>query len=536
MRPTPPSTPAGGSWHEIEARPPRHRSTWWSRLVGPLVAAGVAAVLAARGRVVAAGLLVVLVLAVTVASAISPTFERAVARLLARIGHVVGRLLSILLLGLFGVVVLVPIWVIARVGGWDTLRSGRAAPGAWARREVRWWQRTPSRPFLRDEPRTRRQRLHALAVVVVPLALVLALAVPLRHRVLEQRASRGEASPAPGSESSGAAPPAQVEERTWVVEGQGPQQHGDPLITDRSPWAEDVLRGRFQIGEYDPINIMRIRDEDTTYFHYHDRVRASWRPPTDDALDVWYFGSSQLLGVSVVRDDHTIPSELARLAWERDRIPVRSSNFAIDGYETLQETVLMEQMLAERPAPDLVVFYGGYNDIHDYVRPGGPQEFSHTWAEEFVRALREAGATIALPTEDSVPRNPSWSPSNAARLYDRAIGIAASYLASKQIPFLHYLQASLWTRDRPEDEATLAGIGADQRYAETYGAVYDAARAAITSDVIDLSDALDDLPGVVYWDEVHHNEAGNAAVARAAYPTLRAQLLALSADGADPEG
>lgn len=519
------STDNASSWGEFPSVPEPRGPGPWPRIIGLLVGLGVAAFLVARGRALAAAALVLVVLTVTVASALSPAFERRMARILARVSHLVGRILSTVLLGLVAIVVLVPIWSIARAGGWDTLRIGPAPPGCWEPRRVPWWRRTPERPYTRDEPRSGRQRLHAMAVIAVPLAVVLLAAVPLHGWVMERRADQ---SPAVGNPRTATGAGQEAPEGTLAVEGQAPQRDGDPLITESAPWAEDALRSRFQIGEYDPTNIMRIRDEDTTYFHYHDRVRASWRPPAEDGIDVWFFGSSQLLGVSIIRDEHTIPSELARLAWEQDGIALDASNFAIGGYETWQQTVLMAQMLAERPAPDLVVFYGGYNDLHHYVTPGAPQEFSSTWAEDFVRALRESEATIALPSEDSVERNASWSPQNAAVLYDRAIGIAESILAARDIPFTHFLQPSLWTRDRPEDAATLDGIGADDTWARSFGAVYDAARASITSDVVDLSDALDELPGVVYWDEVHHNEAGNAVVAAAAYPDVRQQLLALT--------
>lgn len=122
------STDNASSWGEFPSVPEPRGPGPWPRIIGLLVGLGVAAFLVARGRALAAAALVLVVLTVTVASALSPAFERRMARILARVSHLVGRILSTVLLGLVAIVVLVPIWSIARAGGWDTLRIGPAPP------------------------------------------------------------------------------------------------------------------------------------------------------------------------------------------------------------------------------------------------------------------------------------------------------------------------------------------------------------------------------------------------------------------------
>lgn len=529
VTPDPPAAPGGSvdstAWDEIRPRVSPGSPRWWQRHLGAVVGLGVALLLVVSGRTEGAVALVAVVTVLTVLRSMVPRFDRAVGGFLVWFGHTVGRAVSLVLLGGLMVLVLTPVWVLVRLGRWDMLRIGADRPGRWARRPRRPWHDLPEHPFTREGRPPPRRRLHGALLVAAPVVVLLAAALPLRHWYAGRERSGADtaatSAPPPSAEGEGVGVSRQVE-------GQFPQRDGDPLIAQPDAWAPEALASRVLVFEYDPTNILRVRDVRTEYFNYEDRTRLSWRPPVEGpALDVWVFGSSMLLGPSVIRDEHTVASELARQAWEVDRIPVEVANFGIPGYETWQQMALMAQMLTERPAPDLVVFYGGYNDLHDHLPPGGSTEVSNTWAEDFATALRESGASLQPPDPASVPVTGEWDPANAASVYDRGISITENILDARGIPFVNLLQPCLVTRARPEDRATLESIGADERWMESFGQVYDEARARIRSDVVDLSDALDALPGVVYWDEVHHNEAGTAAVAEAAYPHLREQLQTL---------
>lgn len=249
---------------------------------------------------------------------------------------------------------------------------------------------------------------------------------------------------------------------------------------------------------------------------------------------MWFFGSSALFGPSIIRDDHTIPSEIVRLA-EADGVSIRASNFGVPGFMTWQEGTLLAKMLSERPDPDLVVIYGGYNDLHFFTPPGAPTEISSIFADDMRQALQDANASVqADPTLDPTPRTAGWSPHNAATIYDRSVDYIDGILDDRDIPYTNFLQPALWTRDRPEDDATLASIGADREYLESYGAVYNAARADITAPIVDLSDVLDDVPGVVFWDNVHHNELADRVIAEAMYAELTPQITDLWAASDEP--
>ncbi len=65
-------------------------------------------------------------------------------------------------------------------------------------------------------------------------------------------------------------------------------------------------------------------------------------------MSVWFFGASALFGDGQ-RDDHTIPSEFARLA-EADGIPVEVRNYGRPGIAMWQELELFEQLVVDRAA------------------------------------------------------------------------------------------------------------------------------------------------------------------------------------------
>ena len=492
-----------------------------SGYVGEAVTITAAAVLAALGRVAAAAGLLAVLAAINVAGLLAPAVHHATARLIRATGRVVGRGLSWLSFGALTILVVTPVWVIARLGRWDMLRPTTAPSGRWQRLQGRLWDRVPTRPYAKEPRSPWARRAYGVALVAVPASVLLAIAVPLRDVVGRSTSPVDIGGLSAGQPDADGTVSADGE---WVVTGQAPSRDGDPLLAEREAWAAEALATHIEIGVYDPNLIIRNRDISTPYLNLHDRVRRSYTPNLGEgALDVWFFGSSALFGPNLIRDGHTIVSEVVRQA-AADGIAVKASNFAVSGYETWQEVMLLGQMLTERPDPDLVVFYGGYNDLRNYVQPGAPTQVSSAWAGDVADALGEAGASVLPPDDDTVPTTRAWSPGNAATIYDRGIELAGDILAARGIPFHNVLQPSLWTRDRSEDVATLEGVGADRAYHESFGEVYDAARAAITADVVDLSDSLDELPGVVYWDEVHHNEAANAVVARAAYAELQGDL------------
>ncbi len=539
------------SWQEIDRRT-APAAGGPSALVGAVVGAAAVAFLLWRGHPTAAAALAAFVVTLLVVRRLAPGVDRWVVKVLAGIGHVVGLVLTVLAMGFMMVVLVLPVWVLTHLLRWDTLDPA-GDRGHWAPRPHRLWDALPHREFASERrPRSLPSRLHGLAVAAVPLVLLLVVAFPLRDetRQLAGRLAPGstlfEDTPPPSAPVVG--PQTELATTLGTIpfpQGDGPD--GVPrdgrLGLNDAPWLAQYISEYFPVPLlYDSYLTVRVADTSGQYVNVTSRVRHSYAPPgaadDDAALEVWFFGSSALYGQGQ-RDDHTIPSEVARLA-EADGVDLRVQNFGVPGYRAWQDAVLMGQMLTERPAPDLIVMYEGFNDIMATLMPGSPTEVDAGWSDDVRRALRESGAAIGGTTDedDPIPRTTGTSPQNAANVFNRSARFARDIAGARGVPLVQYLQPSVWTRDLAVDDATLANIGADREWHDNFGAAWNQARALMTVDgVIDLGDTLDDLDELVYEDDAHHNEHAAHVVAEAMYANLAPQIDRLVAEqAAAPQG
>jgi lysophospholipase L1-like esterase len=104
-------------------------------------------------------------------------------------------------------------------------------------------------------------------------------------------------------------------------------------------------------------------------------LRLTWQPPPappgsgePKAFQILMLGGSSLWGFGA-RDDHTIPSLVARKLYESGlRVEVR--NLAEIGYVSTQEVVALLRELQAGYRPDLVLFYDGVNDTTSALLEG----------------------------------------------------------------------------------------------------------------------------------------------------------------------
>lgn len=290
-------------------------------------------------------------------------------------------------------------------------------------------------------------------------------------------------------------------------------------------WAPALFAEESELNNrYDPYVTFRPVDHEGRYINVEDGVRRSYRdigPSAGGALDVWFFGGSTLFGIGQ-RDDHTIPSEIVRLA-EHDGLAIRARNFGMSSYVNWQETVLFLELLQQRPPPDLVVFYDGANDATVYTRDGTTWP-SNVFAPDLERTLVDKGAFIIPP--DSVPdrRTEVQRVRDFLRALEAGGKTADHAAAALGVPVRHFLQPVLGTK-RPmttHDRAAYRAMRAEPRFDQSR---WDVIRAqALPDGLIDVTDALDGVTDTVYFDQVHTNELGAAVVARAMYRHLRPVL------------
>lgn len=115
------------------------------------------------------------------------------------------------------------------------------------------------------------------------------------------------------------------------------------------PWAKQAIEDAGKmIGEPDPVLGWRGRDRRTTYVNFVDGRRVSYEPE-DPTVTVWFFGGSTMFGDGQ-RDEHTIPSEVARLS-EADGLPIRVINFGVASYNNYQGTMAFIEALSLESPP-----------------------------------------------------------------------------------------------------------------------------------------------------------------------------------------
>ncbi|MCB1017793.1 MAG: SGNH/GDSL hydrolase family protein [Acidimicrobiales bacterium] len=289
-----------------------------------------------------------------------------------------------------------------------------------------------------------------------------------------------------------------------------------------------------------------LRDYEGRYVNIADRQRASYRSALDAApVDVWFFGGSTMFGFSAQRDEHTIPSEVVRLA-EADGVRVRAHNFGSPGYVNMQETALAAQLLAAGERPDLMVFYDGINDLALQFQqafggvgiPGDPSDLS-AFA---YRGLLEGQLTGSgqppspLGTVPSPGRPPQAAAVIAAitEVYGRGIDLATALGRQYGVPVAHFWQPDLFNTAElaPGEQEVVERLGMDEFQYDAVARISRALVEALPRTVIDLSDAFSATDAPVLTDQAHTNELGARLVAEAMYAELAPALADLA--GGEP--
>ena len=485
--------------------------------------------------VAAAGLL-------TAVALVSPTAAAGIERLFGAIGHGVGRVLSAVVLTVVFVVVFVPIGVLARVFRRDPLTSAAARPGTtWLERWGWGERRLPDRSYASEQDLLGGRRAGRVAWAV-GLVTLLVLADAAIGTVLVDPPTEGAPPPVEG-EGEAAAIPA-LAGLDYV-----PQLFAEQFAAES--------------GQYDPLLGWRLEDSRGQYLNIADgeRLSTATTAPGEPVI-VWFFGGSAMYGFGQ-RDQHTIPSELVRLA-AADGIALEAHNFGTPAYVNWQGIELFARLLTEREAPDLAVFYDGYNDLSMQFVDGPLYGPSHVLAAVQEDRIEAAPATEGATSFTDV--RAWWADrSGTVNLYRRirdrldgdepevrltdaeasavpadvdaeAVEAATADLLGRGREFASALgeahgadvqfwfQPTLYSKGPVEGEDQLPGRAANRTPAWT--PTIAALRAGFPPEVVDLADALDGRPDPLFWDTVHTNETGTRLVAEAAWPELRAALRA----------
>jgi 4-amino-4-deoxy-L-arabinose transferase-like glycosyltransferase len=502
-----------------------------SLLVPMLVAGAVAALLFARGRTEGAALLVVVVVGLTQARALSPVFDRRFLHALEAFGRGVGHVLTWILLGAMFVFVFVPLSLVARIFRRTPLGRPRGYLGAsWIPKAVMEPEGAPTRTFGAEPtraPGAKRSKL-VLAFAVVAVLLVADLAVGALFT------ASGRLLPIDRGDLE-----TQVTESIMV----GLQR---PPIGDE-PWADqhgrDMAAFELQTNDFIPYLMRGHHDYSSETINVTEAERVSYEPDLPagvEPLRVAFFGGSVMFGVGQ-RDEHTIPSAFARIA-EEQGVPVVVDNYGFPAWVSWQEMQLFERRLAEGGEYDMAIFLDGFNEFHiqasDYNE--NPTHNSANIVNGLVNDFREDRAHLPGPLDGVGELAESYHRASGAwRIWDAVQGNDSTLPGREGAP--------TGTPEQQTDNA-LGIYGRAKTLVEDIGEdsgtpvrfFWQPSKVGWTPEVLErLPEGTVDLSDVFggattpYYDEVHTDEVGAEVIAQAMWDQVGPELTALADGGPD---
>lgn len=475
-----------------------------------------------RGRPVFASVSAVAAVVLVVTGLAAPSVGRAMERLVERLGRWVGRILTVVLLGLLWLVTVVPLSLLNRALGINVLVLGTAEPG-WHRHE----QGALLRRSYGREPRGRPDGVARLARAVVVVGLLISvLALPLYDRL--STTGGGSRFTAFGPRAAGTSPPAGAEE-PWAVTGEG------VVVSEESfpgePWGAEVIEEQaslLQEGDdrYGLVNI----DWRSRYVNVVDGHRVTYEVDEPDQT-VWLFGGSTAYGLGQ-RDGHTIASDLVRQA-EADGRRIEVVNFGVSGYANVQEALVFDDRLRAGERPDVAVFLDGVNDLAvAFERERyGLFDTSEPETIAFSEELQVERAEDAASRGYTESHDPQRMSRLAAEQYGASARRVQSLAEQYDVPLVLFWQPHVQTMEAgaPGLDTVLRSLEFPVAYLPTANAIADRAARLSGVDPIDLTDIFDDVDRPIYFDWSHTNEAGARMEAAAMYEHLRPLLARASA-------
>lgn len=449
-----------------------------------------------------------------------------------RFAAVVGRGVTVVLFGVLAVPLVVVPFVLGVVWGVDAVGS----VGRWARPPLRRGSAVAS--WANDRP-VKVGVVPRVGARVVVSVVVLAGVVWVPSWSAGEEPNRGFTLTDPASEAVEVPAEPVVELRNPAPAGLrespvAPGQTPGALLGDEwwsSPDFQSaegyLLDQRVGWRHENPVRKLDLRSR---YINVVDGRRSTWAPPPCDCrrLTVWMYGGSTTWGLGQ-RDEHTIASELARVAFEHG-IVLDVHNRGLTGFNHWMEAERFAWDLTAEPAPDLAVFYDGVNEIYggqggNEIREGleaptNPALFG-LWRGR-TRTLGPAptgpqGARITEVPERVV--GPAARARKIVRRFDRSREMSADTAEHHGVPVRYFWQPSRYDRPLIEGEPHWnTSQENDMRL------VMQVAADHLAPDVFDLSRSMEHNSEPVFTDDVHHNEAGSRLVAEAMFAVLVDEL------------
>lgn len=449
----------------------------------------------------------------------------AMERLLAGVGRQIGRAMGVIVMLPVSVVVMIA-WTCQRLVAFDPFVVPTAGAGRWVRRAGA--DPEPQRLFSSSSmfaPGTSGfapRRVAAAALTAATVLALLAATIPGIHH-LTQSLNDSLGQPVPFIDSRCVAAP-------------DPAMDGDPgwprTLCDT---AEYSVNGRFSA-----VTTYTMADHESETVNVHHGVRDTWMAPECDCRRVrmWMFGGSAAFGWWQ-RDDLTIASQLAQLAWN-EGIALDVELRANPGWVLGQELRLFNELsVTEAHLPNIALFYDGGNELQRQrfrnESGRGDDESPTSYAEDDIdRLLRDgpfpwyageqldgndsgSGSGSGLLPGDEVARH-------AMNRYIRELELARRSTRAAGVEAVFVWQPLLVTSGR---QAGNPGALGDADW-DLYDEMLDEALQMIPEGVVDMSDVLGEVEHPVFKDLFHHNVEASRIIAEALLEELRPRLQAIA--------
>ncbi|HMT24143.1 MAG TPA: hypothetical protein PKD07_07395 [Microthrixaceae bacterium] len=327
--------------------------------------------------------------------------------------------------------------------------------------------------------------------------------------------------PSPSSGSIDPLPPAAMRDSPWF-----------------SGYQAEVAYMFTRLDAFRQVGFAKLRDGQSSYINISAGQRRTWRAPECSCRrrTVWLYGSATAFGLGQ-RDDHTIASELARVAWEHG-VAIDVVNRAVPGDQVwLQADRFAWDVTLERP--DAVIFLTGVSDLNAAIWLDDHRSIDRNWpldviAEGFMSdelvasAIRRAldgggsahagGGRVRVAAPLVVPhRTPVEVGALAARRMAKSLPMSVDAAAAAGVPGLWVVEPMRLGRPPVTGEPTLEG---DDRTRAAIAAM----RRRLPPGPLDLVDLFDGVSEALYYDDVHYNEAGARVVAERLFPEVLSRL------------
>ncbi|MGB3409646.1 MAG: hypothetical protein WBA45_00505 [Microthrixaceae bacterium] len=503
------------------------------RIVVPLLA-GIALLALDRRR--GAYAIMAFSLLVLIVGILSPRTAEAFDRFVARAADIVARCVSFAISWVAWALTVLPSWAWSRLFRSEPLRS------RWVDNDSNWLlasstqRRAPNGQVMRAtrssvaESPSRRSSdgkgvSIAVAMVVVIALAGLTVAIFSPGLLNLDRVTSGSGGQAAGTSK---APTRAIRLDAAAFDGLAV----DNYTHEHEPWAP-ALFGELSQLQYrpDPFLGLFLRDFVGEHVNVKDGHRVSYSPKKS-TITVWFFGGSTMFGVGQ-RDDHTIPSVVARLA-RQNGIRIKAMNFGYSGFVNWQETQLFDQLLTSGiDPPDLAVFYDGVNDrglgtFRVDLGIDDPDVIARLPSNDAERSQMEEAHGSGKPM--------AWGPERealevklASTQYRRGADLARRTGRSYGVPVVHIWQPQPFAKEpNPADDELWKRLDFNPQWIGGSRATYDKIREDSGVNPVDLTHVFDDVRQPIFFDSSHTNELGAKIVATNIYESLRPTLKSLS--------